>query len=86
MKYAVIRTGGKQYRVSEGGLVKIEKLAGEVGEKVTLPEVLFVGGDEVKIGAALILILHFGPSAFDLFVQPLQFVVTAAGKDQQSGD
>ena len=52
MKYAVIRTGGKQYRVSEGQLVKIEKLTGEVGEKVTLDQVLFVGGNgEVKIGA-----------------------------------
>jgi large subunit ribosomal protein L21 len=55
MKYAVIRTGGKQYRVSEGQLVKIEKLAGEVGDKVTLGEVLFVGGNgEVKIGAPLV--------------------------------
>ena len=32
MKYAVIRTGGKQYRVSEGDLVKVEKLAGAVGD------------------------------------------------------
>ena len=55
MKYAVIRTGGKQYRVSEGEVVKIEKLPGEVGEKVTLSEVLFVGGnDEVKIGAPMV--------------------------------
>jgi len=55
MKYAVIRTGGKQYRVSEGQLVKIEKLTGEVGEKVTLGDVLFVGGNgEAKIGAPLI--------------------------------
>ncbi len=55
MKYAVIRTGGKQYRVSEGQLVKIEKLTGEVGEKVTLADVLFVGGNgEVKIGAPLV--------------------------------
>jgi len=55
MKYAVIRTGGKQYRVSEGEVVKIEKLPGEVGEKVTLSEVLFVGGNgEVKIGAPLV--------------------------------
>src|SRR6266849_8524626 len=51
MKYAVIRTGGKQYRVSEGDIVKVEKLTGEVGEKVTLGDVLFIGGnDEVKIG------------------------------------
>ena len=55
MKYAVIRTGGKQYRVSEGQLVKIEKLAGEVGDKVTLGDVLFIGGNgEVKIGAPLV--------------------------------
>jgi large subunit ribosomal protein L21 len=55
MKYAVIRTGGKQYRVSEGDVVKIEKLAGEVGEKVTLADILFVGGDgEAKIGAPIV--------------------------------
>jgi large subunit ribosomal protein L21 len=55
MKYAVIRTGGKQYRVSEGEVVKIEKLAGEVGEKVTLADVLFVGGDgDAKIGSPLV--------------------------------
>jgi large subunit ribosomal protein L21 len=55
MKYAVIRTGGKQYRVAEGELVKIEKLAGEVGETITLADVLFVGGDdEVKIGVPLL--------------------------------
>ena len=55
MKYAVIRTGGKQYRVSEGEVVKIEKLDGEVGEKVTLADVLFVGGEgEPQIGAPLV--------------------------------
>ena len=55
MKYAVIKTGGKQYRVSEGDLVKIEKLTGEVGEKITLADVLFIGGNgEVKIGAPLV--------------------------------
>ncbi|HUF43121.1 MAG TPA: 50S ribosomal protein L21 [Verrucomicrobiae bacterium] len=55
MKYAVIRTGGKQYRVSEGDVVKVEKLAGEVGEKITLADVLFIGGDgETKIGAPLV--------------------------------
>lgn len=55
MKYAVIRTGGKQYRVSEGEVVKVEKLAGEVGAKITLGEVLFVGGEgDPKIGAPLL--------------------------------
>jgi large subunit ribosomal protein L21 len=55
MKYAVIRTGGKQYRVSEGEVVKVEKLPGEVGATVTLPDVLFVGGEgDAKIGAPLV--------------------------------
>jgi len=55
MKYAVIRTGGKQYRVSEGDVVKVEKLPGDVGEKITLADVLFVGGNgEVKIGTPLL--------------------------------
>jgi large subunit ribosomal protein L21 len=55
MKYAVIRTGGKQYRVSEGDVVKIEKLTGEVGEKIIMDDVLFVGGEgDVKIGAPLV--------------------------------
>ena len=55
MRYAVIRTGGKQYRVAEGDLVRIEKLAGEVGEKITLGDVLFIGGNgDVKIGLPLV--------------------------------
>ncbi|MBN2645744.1 MAG: 50S ribosomal protein L21 [Desulfuromonadaceae bacterium] len=52
--YAVIKTGGKQYKVSEGDTVKIEKIAGAVGETVELSEVLMVGGEEVKIGAPLL--------------------------------
>ncbi len=49
--YAVIRTGGKQYRVSEGDVLRIEKIAGAVGAEVTFDEVLLVGGsDSPKIG------------------------------------
>jgi large subunit ribosomal protein L21 len=55
MKYAVIRTGGKQYRVAEGQLVRIEKVTGEVGDQVILGDVLFVGGNgDAKIGAPLV--------------------------------
>jgi large subunit ribosomal protein L21 len=43
--YAIIRTGGKQYRVQPGDVVRVERIAGEVGAKVTLDEVLFVAGD-----------------------------------------
>jgi large subunit ribosomal protein L21 len=52
--YAVIRTGGKQYRVSEGQLLRVEKLAGGAGDKVTFGEVLLVGGDAPKVGRPLV--------------------------------
>jgi large subunit ribosomal protein L21 len=49
--YAVIRTGGKQYRVQENQLVKVEKLEAGVGAEVRLDEVLMVGGDEgIQVG------------------------------------
>ena len=49
--YAVIRTGGKQYRVAKGDRIKIEKLAGDVGGKITF-DVLLVGGEgEAKVGS-----------------------------------
>jgi large subunit ribosomal protein L21 len=49
--YAVIKTGGKQYKVSEGDLLKIEKIDGEAGSTVTFKEVLMVAGDsDVRIG------------------------------------
>jgi len=51
MSYVVIRTGGKQYRVAPGDIVRVERLTGAVGDKITLVDVLMVGGnDEVKIG------------------------------------
>ncbi|MGQ9660568.1 MAG: 50S ribosomal protein L21 [Thermochromatium sp.] len=49
--YAVIQTGGKQYRVSEGDTIKIEKLTAEAGASVDFEQVLLVAdGDEVKVG------------------------------------
>ena len=48
--YASIATGGKQYKVSEGDVIKVEKLDAEVGAKVTFDDVLLVGGDTVKVG------------------------------------
>lgn len=52
--YAVIKTGGKQYKVSEGEFVKVEKLEGAVGDTIELSEVLLVGGEEVKVGTPLV--------------------------------
>ena len=49
--YAVLKTGGKQYRVAAGDVLKTEKLAGEVGESVEFDEILVVGGDDIRIGA-----------------------------------
>ncbi|MDY5576299.1 MAG: 50S ribosomal protein L21 [Lachnospiraceae bacterium] len=49
--YAVIATGGKQYKVSEGDVIRVEKLGVEAGQTYTFDQVLLVSGDEVKIGA-----------------------------------
>lgn len=48
--YAVIQTGGKQYRVAEGDTIRVEKLHGDVGAKVEFDEILMVGGPKVKVG------------------------------------
>jgi large subunit ribosomal protein L21 len=52
--YAVIKTGGKQYKVAQGDKLRIEKLPAGVGETVTFDEVLLVGGDALKIGAPFV--------------------------------
>ena len=53
--YAVIKTGGKQYRVSAGQKLKVEQIPADVGAEVTLDQILMVGeGESVKIGAPLV--------------------------------
>lgn len=53
--YAVIKTGGKQYRVSKDDLLKIERLPGEEGDIVTLNDVLMIGaGADITVGAPLV--------------------------------
>jgi large subunit ribosomal protein L21 len=52
--YAVIKTGGKQYRVSEGDRLRVEKLEGAVGDKLEIADVLMLGGDKVAVGAPLV--------------------------------
>ncbi len=52
--YAVIKTGGKQYRVSEGSRLRVEKLPGAIGDKLDFSEVLMLGGEKVAIGKPLI--------------------------------
>ena len=53
--YAVIKTGGKQYRVASGEKIKVEQIAADVGQEITLDQVLAVGnGSELQIGAPLV--------------------------------
>lgn len=48
--YAIIATGGKQYKVAEGDVIRVEKLGVEAGAEVVFDQVLVVSGDEVKVG------------------------------------
>jgi large subunit ribosomal protein L21 len=53
--YAVIKTGGKQYRVAAGEKIKVEQIPADVGAEITLDQVLMVGeGESVKIGAPIV--------------------------------
>lgn len=52
--FAVVKTGGKQYRVAKGDLVAVEKLEGNAGDAVQLSDVLALGGDKPQVGAPLI--------------------------------
>ncbi|MDY0001231.1 MAG: 50S ribosomal protein L21 [Polyangia bacterium] len=53
--FAVVKTGGKQYRVSKGDTIKVEKLQGEIGDKIALSDVLMVAeGESVKVGRPLV--------------------------------
>jgi len=53
--YAIIKTGGKQYRVAAGEKLKVESLAGDIGSELLIDQVLLVGaGDDVKVGTPLV--------------------------------
>ena len=52
--FAVLKTGGKQYRVQSGDVLRVEKLAADAGEKVQFNEILMVGGDDLVVGAPLV--------------------------------
>lgn len=55
MKYAVIQTGGKQYRVSEGDVLEVEHVASDNGQKITFAEVLLYAGDDgAKVGTPFV--------------------------------
>ena len=53
--YAVIKTGGKQYRVAAGDKIKVEQIAADEGKEITLDQVLAIGnGDNLTVGAPLV--------------------------------
>ena len=53
--YAVIKTGGKQYRIASGEKLKIEQITADIGQEITLDQVLSVGeGDQLKVGTPLV--------------------------------
>ena len=52
--FAVIKTGGKQYKVQSGDMLRVERLAADAGETVQFNEVLMLGGDSPKLGAPLV--------------------------------
>ena len=55
LMYAVIKTGGKQYRVAAGEKIKVEQIAADVGQEIVIDQVLAVGnGAEIKVGAPLV--------------------------------
>ena len=52
--FAVIKTGGKQYKVTSGDMLRVERIAADAGEKVQFNDVLMLGGDEITMGSPLI--------------------------------
>jgi len=53
--YAVVKTGGKQYRVEPGNILEVERLEGDVGSTITLDEVLMVAnGDSITVGQPMV--------------------------------
>jgi large subunit ribosomal protein L21 len=54
MMFAVLKTGGKQYKVQAGDVLRVEKLAAIAGEKIQFNEILMVGGETLTVGAPLV--------------------------------
>ncbi|MCB1371964.1 MAG: 50S ribosomal protein L21 [Rhodobacteraceae bacterium] len=52
--FAVLKTGGKQYKVSANDVLTVEKLAGDAGDTVQFDEILMLGGDQVTVGTPLV--------------------------------
>ena len=65
MPYAIIRTGGKQFRVEEGASVRVPLIDKQVGESVELDVLMIAGGDEPKVGSPLVDGAHVAATVVD---------------------
>lgn len=93
MRYAIVESGGKQYRAVEGSIVEVDRLAREIGKKVDLESVLFMGdGDEVIVGMPLVsgvkvtatVLEHVrGPKVISFRYRPKKRIRTKAGHRQE---
>ncbi|MBM3126901.1 MAG: 50S ribosomal protein L21 [Chloroflexi bacterium] len=93
MRYAIVESGGKQYRAVEGSIVEVDRLAREIGKKVDLEHVLFMGdGDEVHVGAPLVsgvkvtatVLEHVrGPKVLSFRYRPKKRIRTKSGHRQE---
>jgi len=52
--FAVLKTGGKQYKVASGDVLKVERLVGDAGDKIQFNDILMLGGDTITVGAPLV--------------------------------
>ncbi|MGB1360605.1 MAG: 50S ribosomal protein L21 [Alphaproteobacteria bacterium] len=52
--YAIIKTGGKQYKVAKGDVIRVEKVDAEAGKSITIDEVLMIGGEKPVVGAPVV--------------------------------
>jgi large subunit ribosomal protein L21 len=93
MKYAIIESGGKQYRAVEGSTIEVDLLSAEIGQEVNLASVLLlVDGDDISVGAPLVGKAHVsttvvehvkGPKIVVFHYRPKKRIRTKTGHRQQ---
>jgi large subunit ribosomal protein L21 len=83
-KFAVIKTGGKQYLVTEGQKMKVEKLAGEKGSKVEFDEVLMVQNGKLQIGQPVVEGVRVEGEILDQFRDKKKVVFKYKSKTRQA--
>ncbi len=93
MKYAIIESGGKQYRAVEGSMIEVDRMDVEIGQQVSLPSVLLlVDGDQIAVGTPVVdkarvsatVVEHVkGPKIVVFHYRPKKRIRTKTGHRQQ---